>query len=72
MIGSILALSSCNEVKFSGDAGEGTGTVTAGFRDSVITIFENMGTGSVGILAFPSSKCNACPDGSRRRKYAGK
>ena len=49
MIGSILALSSCNEVKFSGDAGEGTGTVTAGFRDSVITIFENMGTGSVGI-----------------------
>ncbi len=49
MVGSILALASCNEVKFSGNAGEGAGTLTAGFQDSVITIFENMGAGTVGI-----------------------
>jgi len=49
MVGSFLALASCNEVKFSGDTGEGTGILTAGFRDSVITIFENTGTGAVKV-----------------------
>lgn len=48
--GVLLMLVSCNEVELSGDAGGGVGAVTAGFRDSVITVFENAGTGSAEIL----------------------
>ncbi|MDE5611622.1 MAG: discoidin domain-containing protein [Odoribacter sp.] len=40
-IGAVLALSACQEVKF---AGYGNGTLTAGFRDTLVTVFENTGT----------------------------
>lgn len=43
IIGCILALTSCNEVKVSGN-GDGAGVLTAGFRDTVVTVFENAGT----------------------------
>lgn len=41
-IGAVLALSACQEVKFSGNGGE-NGILTAGFRDSLVTVFENTG-----------------------------
>ena len=43
IIGCILALTSCNEVKVSGN-GDGASVLTAGFRDTVVTVFENIGT----------------------------
>lgn len=47
-IGGILALASCNEVKVSGN-GDETGVLTAGFQDTVVTVFENVGTGSLSV-----------------------
>ena len=41
-IGAVWALSACQEVKFSGNGGE-NGILTAGFRDSLVTVFENTG-----------------------------
>ena len=43
IIGCILAFTSCNEVKVSGN-GDGASVLTAGFRDTVVTVFENIGT----------------------------
>lgn len=48
IIGCVLALASCNEVKVSGN-GDGAGVLTAGFRDTVVTVFENVGTGSLHV-----------------------
>lgn len=48
-IGGILALASCNEVKVSGNGENGRGTLYAGFRDTVVTLFENMGTGTLNV-----------------------
>lgn len=48
LIGSILMLASCSEVKMSGGDDRG-GVVTARFRDTVVTVFENAGTGTLNI-----------------------
>lgn len=48
-IGGILALSACNEVKFTGNGSETGEVLTASFRDTLITVFENIGTDKVGI-----------------------
>lgn len=47
-IGGILAFASCSEVKVSGNSEE-TGVLTAGFQDTVVTVFENVGTGSLNV-----------------------
>lgn len=51
-IGGILALSACNEVKFTGNGSEAGGVLTAGFRDSLVTVFENAGTGNTVAIDF--------------------
>lgn len=48
-IGGILALSACNEVKFAGNGSETGGVLTAGFRDTLITVFENAGADKLAI-----------------------
>lgn len=45
----ILALSACHEVKFAGNSSEAGGVLTAGFSDTLITVFENAGTGKLAI-----------------------
>lgn len=47
-IGGILALASCNEVKVSGNSDK-TGVLTAGFQDTLVTVFENVGAGSLSV-----------------------
>ncbi len=46
-VGGILALVSCDEVKVAGSGGVEAGNLSAGFRDSVVTVFENEGSGTV-------------------------
>lgn len=48
-IGGILAFSACNEVKFAGNDSETGGLLTAGFRDTLITVFENAGKNKLTI-----------------------
>lgn len=48
-IGGILALSACHEAEFAGMGSETEGALTAGFRDTLITVFENAGAGKLAI-----------------------
>lgn len=48
-IGGVLTFSACHEAKFVGMGGEAGEVLTAGFRDTLITVFENAGTGKLAI-----------------------
>lgn len=48
LIGSILLLASCNEVKMTGE-NDGNGVLSAGFRDTVVSVFENIGAGTLNV-----------------------
>lgn len=50
IIGGILALSACHdEVKFAGNHSETGEVLIAGFRDTLVSVFENVGTGKLTI-----------------------
>lgn len=49
LIGGILALSACHEAEYAGLGGKTGEVPVAGFRDTLITVFENAGTGKLAI-----------------------
>lgn len=75
IIGSILILASCNEVKVAGNDQDG-GVVTAAFPDSVVTVFENAGTGvleielSRAVSADTKIRVEVCEENNIRENQA--